>query len=293
MKKIYLMIALLWAVESLGQTQTYQNKKGDTHLCGPMQLADLEAAPYNEWFQENYTDFSIDQKKYKWIKNLKNTQVDIYLGTWCGDSKQWVPAFVKLWDQLGLDRSQLNFVALYDGSDQYKQGPNGEEKGKNIHRVPTFIFQEDGKEVARIVESPRNDFLTDVAQIALGYPSEPNYRAAAYVQQLVDTRTPDEIHNELKKHVWAAWDRVGRSNELNTLGYVYLHAGEIEKAKIAFEFNTYLFRNEPNVYDSYAEAFLESGDKEQALALYQKVLELDAENENAKKQIEILKNGKP
>ena len=62
------------------------------------------------------------------------------MGTWCGDSKEWVPSFLKIWDQLGLDRKKLIFTALYDIDERYKQGPNGEEKGKQIHRVPNFIF---------------------------------------------------------------------------------------------------------------------------------------------------------
>ena len=48
------------------------------------------------------------------------------MGTWCGDSKEWVPSFLKIWDQLGLDRKELTFTALYDIDERYKQGPNKE-----------------------------------------------------------------------------------------------------------------------------------------------------------------------
>jgi hypothetical protein len=78
-----------------------------------------------------------------------------------------------------LDENQLKFTALYDGEELYKQGPNAEEKGKRIHRGPTFIFKKEGQEYARMVEYPRNDLEKDLAQIAVGYPSEPNYRAAS------------------------------------------------------------------------------------------------------------------
>jgi len=62
----------------------------------------------------------------------------------------------------------LEIIALYNG-EKTKQGPNGEEKGMGIHRVPTFIFEQGGKEIARIVEDPATDFETDIAQIALGF----------------------------------------------------------------------------------------------------------------------------
>tara|TARA_B110000305_G_scaffold166436_1_gene184047 strand:- start:71 stop:229 length:159 start_codon:yes stop_codon:yes gene_type:complete len=50
--------------------------------------------------------------------------------------------------QLDLYRDKLNYTALYDIDEHYKQGPNGEEKGMQIHRVPTFIFKRNGKEIA-------------------------------------------------------------------------------------------------------------------------------------------------
>ena len=111
------------------------------------------------------------------------------MGTWCGDSKKWVPRFLKLWDAYELDRSKLRFTALYDTDEKYKQDPNGEELGKKIHRVPTFIFKRDGAEFARIVESPRNDLKTDLQQIALGVSSEPNYRGATYLIDVLEKMT--------------------------------------------------------------------------------------------------------
>jgi len=63
------------------------------------------------------------------------------MGTWCGDSKKWIPSFLKAWGKLSLDRKKLKYTVLYDTDERYKQGPNGEEKGMHIHRVPTFIFK--------------------------------------------------------------------------------------------------------------------------------------------------------
>jgi hypothetical protein len=51
-----------------------------------------------------------------------------------------VPRFVNYWKAAGLNPSQLSFIALYDGDEEHKQGPAAEEKGLNIHRVPTFLF---------------------------------------------------------------------------------------------------------------------------------------------------------
>ncbi|MFT6868082.1 MAG: hypothetical protein ACJA08_002932, partial [Cyclobacteriaceae bacterium] len=128
--------------------QTYENARSEIHLCGPITLADLQDSAYVSWYNQSYQGFELSDKPHKWSKNLKGTEVEIYMGTWCGDSRNWVPAFVRLWDELGLDKSQLKLIALYDGEEKYKQGPNGEEKGKNVHRVPTFIFKKEGEEYA-------------------------------------------------------------------------------------------------------------------------------------------------
>lgn len=292
MKLQFLSLVVILSQTCFGQNgQTYQNSRDETHLCGPIQIADLETDLFKKWYNESYEAFDFEEDSYKWKKKLKKTQVDIYLGTWCGDSKNWVPKFVNLWDQLGLDRSQLNFIALYDGEENYKQGPKGEELGKNIHRVPTFIFKNDQQEYARIVESPSSDLITDLAQIALGYPSKPNYSAATYMMALLNAKTKDEIYTDFKTHVNAAYRLVGKRSELNTLGYVYLRSGRLDEALTVFHFNTYFFPHTPNVFDSYAETLTLTGDTEEAIKYYQKVLELDSDNKNALEQLEKLQAG--
>lgn len=221
-------------------------------------------------------------------KNLKDVEVEIYLGTWCGDSRREVPRFVKMLDELQLNRKQLKFIALYDFTDgKYKQGPKGEEKGKNIHRIPTFIFSRNGKEIGRIVESPINDLETDLAQIALGFPSSPNYRGASYLINLLKTVPAKEILNDWQ-HLSAVYRLAKHPSELNTLGYVFLSSDRNEEALAVFYYNTRYFRCDPNVYDSYAEALAKLERTEEAIENYKKVLLLDRSNKNASEQLQKL-----
>jgi hypothetical protein len=296
--KTLLVLFVLWTTQHMILAQDpkfYTGKNGEKHLIGPFNLNDLEDnKAYQSWFKEGYDNFTSTVSKPKWTRHLKSVEVEIYLGTWCGDSKYWVPKFVRLWDHLGLNRNQLKFTALYDrieGEHKYKQGPNGEEKGKHIHRVPTFIFNRNGEEVARIVESPITDLETDLAQIALGYPSRPNYRGASYMLRLFESETMDEIKAKESTHLNAAFRLIkGNPSELNTLGYVLLESERIEEALLTFYFNTRYFPFNPNVYDSYAEALATHGQTRKAKEMYKKVLLLDRSNSNAAKQIEILKN---
>ena len=267
----------------------YKNAKGDTHICGEFPLDYLERdSNYKIWFNKYYNELKLPKKRLRLKSKLKNTTVDIYLGTWCGDSKKWVPQFIRLWDELGLKRSQLRLIGLYNDEKRYKTAPNGEEQGKQIHRVPAFIFKSKNVEYARIVESPKNDLVTDVAQIALGFPSKPNYEGANYLFKLVDTEPLEVIQKNKNEHYKILRTKTHNNKELNTLGYVLLKNKRIKEALLCFELNIKLFEYLPNVYDSYAEALAINGEYLKALKMYERVLMIEPENKNAKTLIKHL-----
>ncbi len=270
--------------------QFYESESGQKHIWGPFPVEYLrQDTTYSGWFNESYEAFEMEKKNYKWVENLENKQVDIYIGTWCGDTKNYMPKFLHMWDNLGLKREQLNFIALHDSDSLYKQGPNREEKGLKIHRVPTFIFKEDGKEVARIVEFPNTDLVTDLAQIALGYPPAPSYRAANYFLDLFDQISVDSIYKDVNKHYYAGYGKVSKYNELNTLGKVLMESDRLQEALLVYNFNTYYYRYNPYVIKSFAKALDKSGNYPMALQSYESALKIDPEDEEIPVEIERLK----
>jgi arylsulfatase len=76
--------------------------------------------------------------------------------------------------------------------------------------------------------------------------------------------------------------------ELNILGYTYLGNEEVEKAIAVLKLNIKVYPNSFNVYNSYAEALLKSGDKERAIENYIKSVELHPRNENGIKVLNEL-----
>ena len=293
MKQQYLLLTLLLLPLNLlaQQPLTYTTSEGATHLTGPFELSVLETTPkYAEWFNQSYNAYQMPQMDTKWAKKLKPLTVDIYMATWCGDTKFWVPRFVKLWDELGLQREQLNFTALYGSSEdgKYKQGPNNETASLRIHRVPTFIFRSDGVEIARMVESPSTSLFTDLKQIALHCPSAPNYAAADYLTQLFATTPVAEVKDNLRQHLIHIWGNTLSDSELNTLGHVLQDAGKLEEALVVFELNTSLYKYVPRVYTSFAQALAAAEDKAAAVDMYLKAIEIDAENSSAKKGLKAL-----
>jgi len=290
-KKIYLIAFLIVSnIICAQEIQYFKNSRGQKHLCGAFPLKVLEQDTiFKKWYDKNYANFSISDKKHDWARNLKDVEVEIYLGTWCGDSRKLVPEFAKLWDELGLSRKQLKFIALYPGGmGKYKQSPNGEEKGKGIFKVPTFIFKKEEKEISRIIEMPVSSLETDITQIALDCPSKPNYRGANYLFNMLKTHSAEELKNS-REYLNKVYRMKKDPSELNSLGYVYLDSGEIEKALVVFNYNIQFYPYDPNVYDSYAEALEKKGEIEDAIRNYKKVLLLDRSNKNAKERIKELR----
>jgi len=80
---------------------------------------------------------------------------------------------------------------------------------------------------------------------------------------------------------------------INTKGYAYLNSGKIEEAILLFLLNVELFPTSSNVYDSLAEAYMMKGDNQKAISNYQKSLELNSNNLNAKKMINELTRKSP
>ncbi|MBI9067602.1 MAG: serine hydrolase [Salinivirgaceae bacterium] len=81
-------------------------------------------------------------------------------------------------------------------------------------------------------------------------------------------------------------------NQLNALGYYYLNNQDIEKSLAIFKINTELFPNDANVFDSYAESLMISGDYQDAILFYKKSLELNPNNENAKNMLTKIEHEK-
>ena len=78
-------------------------------------------------------------------------------------------------------------------------------------------------------------------------------------------------------------------DQLNALGYRLTQAKEYSKAIRIFQLNVEAYPQSSNVYDSLGEAYMDDGNKTQAIANYQKSLELNPKNGNAVVMLERLK----
>lgn len=78
-------------------------------------------------------------------------------------------------------------------------------------------------------------------------------------------------------------------NAMNSIGYSFLNANDIQSAIAVFTQNTEDFPNSWNVWDSLAEAYAKQGNKKLAIEYYEKSLVLNPQNKNGADQLKKLK----
>lgn len=267
-------------------SQSFTNKNGDKHLWGIVTTDHFKEEPFAEWFtksQEKYTS-TLTKKDGK---NLRKTKVKAFLGTWCGDTQFLLPKFVKAWEAMGLDKDQIEFIALHVEDEKYKQGPNKETDDYAIHKVPTFVFEKDGKEIGRIVERTVFDLDTDIQLIAEGKPYKHRYKGINILDDFLKTVEPDSMLT--KTTINQAYRKISRevpkASTVNIYGYMLKYQGETDKAKMVFKLNKLMFPYEPNTHDSYAEILMETDELEEAQEEYYEALRLKKEDEHVVKKL--------
>ena len=80
-------------------------------------------------------------------------------------------------------------------------------------------------------------------------------------------------------------------NVLNMFGYSLLEEGNASDALTIFQLNAEQYPESANVWDSLGEGYLAAGDSARSAEAYEKSLELDPENENAKQKLTEIRGG--
>jgi tetratricopeptide (TPR) repeat protein len=93
-------------------------------------------------------------------------------------------------------------------------------------------------------------------------------------------------YHELKAAAPSTYDF--DENEVNSLGYQLLRAEKFEQAIRIFQLNVEAYPQSGNTYDSLAEAYMDDGDRFQAIANYQRSLQINPRNANAVRMLQKL-----
>ncbi|MDR3273487.1 MAG: thioredoxin family protein [Flavobacteriaceae bacterium] len=138
---------------------------GETMLIGRVTRNALVEPEFTDWYQKEYESYTAETHVIKALKNkgfLYN--IEIFFGTWCDDSQEQLPRFLKILDEIKFSKNKITLYAV----NRKKESFYGEQAQKNIQFVPTFIVYKSGLEVGRIIETPTQSLELDLYKIMKG-----------------------------------------------------------------------------------------------------------------------------
>ncbi len=163
MKKILLFLIVGTFIRANAQEwnhRTFDEKKQQEILIGKCNKQAFMQEPFNQWFVPEYEQYRPNNEMLIQAKKYINEQLKIVaiFGSWCSDSQEQLPRFMKVMDYMGYTPDMLELIAV-DGNKNCEMMDISQYK---IEKVPTFIFYKKGKEIGRIVETPSETFERDM-----------------------------------------------------------------------------------------------------------------------------------
>lgn len=293
MKHILLLVAFAFisTVNAQNTNQEIALEGEKPFLLGKIDKSGLTSSDYKSWFNKNYDNYEVDDTTLKSIgSKLNDYTITLFMGTWCGDSKLEVPRFYKVIETCNFPKNQLTVIAVSRKRYMYKKSPNHEESGLNIHRVPTFIFYKNGKEVNRIVEHPVETFEKDILNILTSNDYESNYQIVSKVNSILKYEGLKGLVKKQKKLVKTFRGKVSSMFELNTYGNVLYTENRKEEAIAVFKLNNILFFDKPRTYMSLANTLGINGKKEEAIGVLEKALKRFPDNRDLAENLDVIKS---
>ncbi len=122
----------------------------------------LKSGIFGKYFVTQYDAYKPSQKIVEKIKEkIDKTKIVIIFGSWCSDSKIQVPRFYKILDKSGYNENDVTLIAV----DRSKRAMTTDISKYEVTRIPVFIVFQNGKELGRIVESPKKSLEKDLLKI--------------------------------------------------------------------------------------------------------------------------------
>lgn len=247
----------------------------EPYLVGEIKKSVLKTNPYQAWFVKNYESYEVELGIIdKIAKDLKKYKIRLFMGAWCGDSRRNVPKFLKILDACHFPEQQLKIITVDKTEENYKKSPGGEEKGLNIHRVPTFIFYLNGKEVNRIVEDPVISFEQDILDVISGQEYQSNYQIVTHLNSILNNEGRQGLKRQNDKIIKTFKGKVSSIYELNTYAKILLTNHKIEQSIEVLKLNIELFPKDTRVYYRLLNVLFKYDKKREAKQLMKKAVNI-------------------
>jgi hypothetical protein len=168
--KYFLLLILLLSINILSQDKNkiIKNENSEPMLIGYCTREVFSDSAFAWWFNPEYESYKPDSSAIEMLKEKINDarfakQVDITLviGSWCDDSRIYVPRLYKILDEINYLTEEITLIAVNES----KKTEGDEIEGLAIDLVPTIIFYRNNSELGRIVESPQHSIEEDMLNI--------------------------------------------------------------------------------------------------------------------------------
>ena len=156
MKKVIFLLIIVTFGPSMLRSQELNKQTVDPRLnkeilIGYCDREGLKTGKSGELYREYYSLYKPDKEIVRKLKGYrKGLEILDILGTWCSDSQEQVPKFMKILDRMWFPKERLTMICV----DRDKQGGDIDVSEYRVVYVPTFIFIRNGRELGRIVETP-------------------------------------------------------------------------------------------------------------------------------------------
>ncbi|MEP2936469.1 MAG: serine hydrolase [Gilvibacter sp.] len=185
-------------------------------------------------------------------------------------------------------------VLAIDGTDVVLRGHGGANTGWHAYLMVDpvtndgFIMVTNGGAGHNIYRQVFCDWIYWKNQVTMGNGCNIAKPIANKLKQLIDKNGHENIatvYHELKNSEASNYDFT--EPQLNQLGYYYMGEKNVDAAQALFKINVDSYPYSSNVYDSYGEALLANGLKQEAIENYKKSVELNPGNDHG---ISVLKD---
>lgn len=130
-----------------------ESSKFGALLLGHQATEQFQKEPFSQWFQQEYNDYTPNTEVIKKLKKEKvsSAKIVVFLGTWQEESQREFPKIMKVLDVAGYPKNRLEIIAL----NSKNESPTGDETPYNIQKIPTIVVKKYGKQLGRIIETPK------------------------------------------------------------------------------------------------------------------------------------------
>ncbi|HTN47377.1 MAG TPA: thioredoxin domain-containing protein [Flavipsychrobacter sp.] len=162
MKNLFIVFLLLLGVNARAQSdydRSTDKENGSVVLRGQMTFDDLLKENSFDWLESGAAGYTPNNEALEYLKKeLGEYEIVIFAGTWCDDSKLWLPRLYKVMQAANYP---MRRYSMY-GVDRAKTSKYVENKLYKIELVPTIILLKKNKEIGRIVENPQKTLEQDM-----------------------------------------------------------------------------------------------------------------------------------